>query len=117
MDKYLSVVDEIEGWYNYAQINQVISLINDIHSEHNVSGNIYEVGVHHGKSFIPLALLLKNNEKAYAFDVFDMQEFNYDGSGKGNRKQFETHLNAIIGDKILRQYYDFPKGFNQNECR
>jgi hypothetical protein len=55
-------------------------------------GAVAEIGVHHGKTFVALALLAAPGEAALAVDVFDRQELNPDGSGHGDRAAFETNL-------------------------
>ncbi len=55
-------------------------------------GAVAEIGVHHGKFFIALALLAAPAEPALAVDVFERQDLNPDGSGHGDRAAFETNL-------------------------
>jgi hypothetical protein len=55
-------------------------------------GAVAEIGVHHGKLFIALALLAAPGEAALAVDVFERQDLNPDGSGHGDRAMLETHL-------------------------
>lgn len=83
--------DRVDGWLGSidARILYVI-LLNQI--DRAISGSVAEIGVHHGKSFILLCLALKNNEKAYAIDVFEQQELNLDGSGRGDRVVFCENL-------------------------
>ncbi len=55
-------------------------------------GAVAEIGVHHGKLFIALALLAAADEAALAVDIFERQELNPDGSGHGDRAAFEANL-------------------------
>ena len=55
-------------------------------------GGVAEIGVHHGRLFIALALLRDDAEPAIAIDVFDRQDLNPDGSGRGDRAAFEANL-------------------------
>lgn len=101
MNKYINVVDTIDGWFSWEHICPLLEIIN----ANQKDGNILEIGVHHGKSFIPMTLLLKNNEIAVAVDVFEDQQFNYDNSGKGCLKQFKENIKKVyltnnIFDKI-----------------
>jgi hypothetical protein len=58
----------------------------------DVAGNIAEIGVHHGKLFILLALLRRADETAVAVDVFDDQHLNVDASGRGDRAALDGNL-------------------------
>jgi len=84
-----------------------------------VRGSVAEIGVHHGKLFILLCLLRDEGEIAVGYDLFDRQDQNIDGSGKGSlevltqnlryMKASATHLKLITansldltGAKVLR---------------
>jgi peptide chain release factor 2 len=51
-----------------------------------------EIGVHHGRLFIPMALARRPGERALAIDVFEDQHLNVDHSGKGDRARFEENV-------------------------
>lgn len=81
----------VNGWLSEGAV-KIIYTLNNIQSELNISGNIAEIGVHHGKLFILLYLLLKNDEYGVAIDLFGFQDLNLDRSGKGNKKIFLKNL-------------------------
>ncbi|MCC6386445.1 MAG: class I SAM-dependent methyltransferase [Dehalococcoidia bacterium] len=56
-----------------------------------VQGGVCEVGVHQGRTFILLQLLTRPAELAVAVDVFERQDLNVDGSGRGVRDIFERN--------------------------
>ncbi|MFN8507204.1 MAG: class I SAM-dependent methyltransferase [Dehalococcoidia bacterium] len=56
-----------------------------------VHGGVCEVGVHQGRAFILLHLLTRPTELAVAVDVFERQDLNVDGSGRGVRDIFERN--------------------------
>ncbi len=56
-----------------------------------VQGGVCEVGVHQGRTFILLHLLTRPTELAVAIDVFERQDLNTDGSGRGVRDLFERN--------------------------
>ena len=91
MDNYTKVVDSINGLFIWDIICPLLEIVNN-NQEH---GNILEIGVHHGKSFIPMTTLLRNNEIAVAVDVFEDQQFNYDNSGKGCSKKFQESILSV----------------------
>jgi hypothetical protein len=41
-----------------------------------------EIGVHHGKFFLPIVGLSVREEPAIAMDLFEQQQHNFDGSGE-----------------------------------
>ena len=77
----------------------------EIVNNNQEKGNILEIGIHHGKSFIPMITLLRDEEIAVAVDVFEDQIFNYDRSGKGCSLKFKKNIKKVydnddIFDKI-----------------
>jgi Methyltransferase domain len=67
----------------------------------NIRGGIGEIGVHHGKLFILLHLMLRKNERSFAVDIFDKQNLNIDGSGKGNLDIFLKNVTSLGGNTNL----------------
>lgn len=61
-----------------------------------ISGNVCEIGVHHGKYFIGLCTALLANELGIAVDLFEAQAENVDKSGHGNRQAFDTHVARFL---------------------
>lgn len=62
-----------------------------------VGGSVVEIGVHHGKSFLPMYLGTEKHDPAIAIDVFEMQQYNMDRSGKGDRDKFLDNIKTIAG--------------------
>ena len=105
MKKYIEVADQIEGWFIYKDICPLLELINKSQQKNH----ILEIGVHHGKSFIPMITLLKDDEIAVALDVFEDQQYNYDRSGRGcsfklkdNIKKIYTNNNIFDKLRIIK---------------
>jgi hypothetical protein len=82
-----------------------------------------EIGIHHGKFFLGLENITPKENIAFAIDVFDDQENNLDGSGKGNLEIFKEHIDKFAINKsrvkIIQQdslqlkssdYYDLNFG-------
>lgn len=59
--------------------------------ERNIDGAVAEIGVHHGKSFIPMAIS-NGGRKSYAIDIFGRQDLNIDASGSGDKQRFLSNL-------------------------
>eukprot|EP00471_Norrisiella_sphaerica_P006538 CAMPEP_0184490034 /NCGR_PEP_ID=MMETSP0113_2-20130426/16977_1 /TAXON_ID=91329 /ORGANISM="Norrisiella sphaerica, Strain BC52" /LENGTH=332 /DNA_ID=CAMNT_0026873761 /DNA_START=150 /DNA_END=1145 /DNA_ORIENTATION=+ len=56
-----------------------------------VQGAVGEIGVHYGGFFLGIATAALKSEKLFAVDIFDNQELNVDGSGKGNLDIFKAN--------------------------
>eukprot|EP00549_Striatella_unipunctata_P022857 CAMPEP_0118693708 /NCGR_PEP_ID=MMETSP0800-20121206/12070_1 /TAXON_ID=210618 ORGANISM="Striatella unipunctata, Strain CCMP2910" /NCGR_SAMPLE_ID=MMETSP0800 /ASSEMBLY_ACC=CAM_ASM_000638 /LENGTH=334 /DNA_ID=CAMNT_0006591997 /DNA_START=65 /DNA_END=1069 /DNA_ORIENTATION=- len=82
---------EWEGWLGREDMF-AMGLVTTIQHRMGIVGSIGEIGVHHGKFAIPIAMFADKSEKFWAADLFDMQEENIDGSGKGDKDVFMTHL-------------------------
>ncbi len=80
----------VEGWLSPASAHSIQHL-----SEAQMTGGgVAEIGVHHGQLFILLALLCGPDEVAVGFDLFERQDENVDGSGKGDRDHLNRNLIA-----------------------
>jgi hypothetical protein len=86
----------IDGWLA-ALDARLIRSIGMAQDELGVAGALGEIGVHHGKLFILLYLMLSRGEKAFAIDIFDRQELNVDGSGKGDLAVFLRNMERVAG--------------------
>lgn len=81
----------VVGWVGESSLS-LIYAIDRFQKRQGICGGICEIGVHHGRFFISLALLRRPEEYAVAIDVFDLQEFNVDQSGFGDLQIFLAHL-------------------------
>ncbi|MBJ9695451.1 class I SAM-dependent methyltransferase [Burkholderia cenocepacia] len=93
---------EVQGWLTPCSAS-IIAHLSAHQLRLGLSGNVAEIGVHHGKLFILLANLIAPDEVAYAVDIFDDQHKNVDRSGKGDRVIFEDnvrkyapHANVVV---------------------
>lgn len=84
-------VKKVNGWL-YSGAIRIIKSLDSIQKNLDITGNIGEIGVHHGKLFILLYLLRNNNEKAIAIDVFENQVLNVDKSGRGDKEIFLANI-------------------------
>lgn len=76
----------VDGWCS-AQLWQVMQPILEFQNAAGVHNPIAEIGVYQGKFFLGL-IASKNAPKGnLAIDVFDLQQFNLDGAGAGNRER------------------------------
>lgn len=89
-------VDRVPGWLNPGAAYTTF-LLSEWQHRRGVVGDVGEIGVHHGKYFILLALLRGPGERAVAVDVFGDQHLNPDRSGQGDREKFLANCAAHIG--------------------
>jgi hypothetical protein len=87
----------IEGWLTSCDA-ELIKVVGSAQKAFGISGAVGEIGVHHGKLFVLLDLVRREQEKAFAVDVFDLQALNIDNSGKGNLEKFLDNVQKIAGD-------------------
>jgi Methyltransferase domain len=83
--------NKVHGWLNAVDAELFLQILS-LQDRLGIVGATAEIGVHHGKSFIPLCLGLRNNERALCVDVFEDQGLNEDRSGEGSREVFEKNL-------------------------
>lgn len=83
---------EVEGWFN-SQLFTSLLRLHEIQEGLKVRGGIVEIGVHHGRFFMPLNGMVAEGEgTSYAIDIFEDQMLNIDRSGSGNKTKFEENL-------------------------
>lgn len=95
---------KISGWLGYVDYEIFKTIISN---QPSTSTAALEIGVHHGKSAIPLAFFSKDRP-LYVIDVFSNQEKNIDNSGSGdkeifiqNLKRFGIQKNKVIIDERM----------------
>jgi Methyltransferase domain len=82
----------IKGWLGRADAEIFATVLSD-QVRRRVSGSPLEIGVHHGRSFIPLSLTATADDPAIAIDIFEKQEHNQrDPSGRGDYRIFQRNL-------------------------
>jgi len=92
INKYiLKGYKKIEGWYSQDAL-EIITAINNIQVIHDINGSLCEIGVHHGRSLVLLALLSRENEICIGIDLFENQNQNIDNSGCGDEEVVQLNL-------------------------
>lgn len=98
LQSYLDAFQQVEGWFHYDAALMFMAF-NQLIAQHNISGNVLEIGVHHGLSSIGTAALRGQGKLFYAVDLFEhMQEMNVSRSGGGNRPIFERNMRRFYPD-------------------
>jgi hypothetical protein len=78
----------IEGWLSLEGV-MLLAFLDKIQRRAGVAGNIFEIGVHHGKSALLLAHCIDPSSEILGIcDVFDNQDENISGSGSGSYQIF-----------------------------
>ncbi len=84
--------NRVGGWFLRSDA-EIFSAVLFDQTERQVDGAALEIGVHHGRSFVPLTLCSSPAEPAIAIDIFDRQELNtVDPSGRGDYAVFRRNI-------------------------
>jgi predicted O-methyltransferase YrrM len=89
---------KVNGWFSRVDA-EIFRLLLEIQRDRGVSGGVAEIGVHHGKSLILLAMALRNEERALCIDLFSKQSENLDQSGQGDLQQFLGNVDRFNVDR------------------
>jgi hypothetical protein len=92
--RYLDETRSVEGWF-FPIDAYLFGFVDDVQKREGIRGNLFEIGVHHGKTALFLARMKNPDEILGVCDVFDQQELNRDRSGEGNRAIFERNMHGI----------------------
>src|ERR1700733_810142 len=91
LDEYIRVrKKEVDGWLARCD-GEIFARLLESQLENGIDGAVVEIGVHHGKSFIPMAIS-NNGRLCYAIDIFEKQALNIDVSGCGDKDVFTRNL-------------------------
>ena len=92
---------DVQGWCT-PHLWQCIQPLHELQAKVGVDLPVAEIGIYHGKFLIGLLKTKNAPSGNFAIDVFDMQQFNLDGSGKGNLDAFLANLdaNAVRRDAV-----------------
>jgi hypothetical protein len=107
---------KVEGWAQPG-VFPVLAAVNAYQREQGLTGDVGEIGVHHGKFFIALHNCLGGDEMSVAIDIFDDQRLNVDHSGSANLASFIANMEAnawepqrchrVKGDSLALRPRDF----------
>jgi hypothetical protein len=94
LETYLSDgMRKVEGWLNPFSARAIATLA----TAQPRPGALGEIGVHHGKLFIVLALCAAPEERLFAIDVFGKASLNLDRSGAGDERRFRANVKLWAG--------------------
>ena len=101
--RVLRKISKIDGWFS-DQAALLIALFNKFQQLNNIKGNIFEIGVHHGKSTVFFEHLLDASEHINICDIFDSQENNVSLSGSGNKDIFLRNMEKHTSKGVSNVY-------------
>lgn len=81
----------IHGWLSPGAV-ALFALIDEVQRREGISGDLFEIGVHHGKSAVLLCLMAGPGERIGVCDLFGSHEKNTSNSGFGDRQIFESNV-------------------------
>jgi hypothetical protein len=93
---FVQAVSKAEGWLVLDHI-WIVKVLTDWQHDSGVLGSVGEIGVHHGKFWLPIVTFSYVFEPAVAVDLFAEQDKNFDGSGKGSQERFLGNARAELG--------------------
>src|SRR6478672_5229489 len=99
--RYLYYSDRIDGWMYQTTALGMMELL-WFQEEAGVTGNMAEIGVHHGCSALALIAAARPDETLIAIDLFDRQDMNVDNSGGGDLASFQQHLQYLFAGANVR---------------
>lgn len=110
-------MDLIEGWFLKGAA-QLFIWIDYIQKRENISGDLFEIGVHMGKSAILLGLMVdKTKEKLGICDLFNIQDKNISRSGGGNKDLFLYNFTSFFDDISFLTIYEKPSNMlTSDDC-
>jgi hypothetical protein len=94
VDEYLHASRSVEGWL-FPVDAYLIGYVDEIQKAIGLRGNLFEIGVHHGKSAALLGRMASDGEVLGVCDVFDDQDQNVSRSGEGSRQLFERNVERL----------------------
>ena len=103
--RYLADTKGVEGWF-FPIDAYLFGLLDEVQRREGIGGNLFEIGVHHGKTAVFLARTAREPEVLGVCDVFEQQELNRDRSGEGSGELFLRNLrtHAPLDDRRLRVF-------------
>lgn len=96
IDSFLDTIDSCEGWMGFDHIVYVYLLTQRQHKQ-GIYGPVGEIGVHHGKFWMPITGFADKSEPTIAIDLFNDQTSNFDGSGLGSKDAFLANAQRALG--------------------
>lgn len=98
---YKNNFNVIRGWFDLRFLN-ILIILNEFQNINQINGNLAEIGVCEGKSFIPLYLIANDTNNVVAIDIFDQQHLNRDKSGDSNLERFKNNIKTYCDPNMSK---------------
>src|SRR5918993_1203904 len=96
LQSYLDAFPSIQGFFTFDAALMFMAY-NQLLRAQGISGDVLEIGVHHGLSAIAVGALAGAGRRFVAVDLFDdLQDHNESRSGAGNREAFLRNMQAFF---------------------
>jgi Methyltransferase domain len=86
---------DIEGWFS-APAAGLFGLLDQVQHRAGIAGDLFEIGVHHGRSAVLLGAMAGPEETLGVCDLFGDQAANVSASGSGDRARFERNVARVL---------------------
>lgn len=109
--RYTKSTKSIEGWFS-SSAAYLFGWIDEIQKRHSITGNLFEIGCHHGKSAQLLGRMTDTEtERLSVCDLFGQQAGNVSRSGCGDLATFELNMQPVKARGV--DYQVFQKNSTQ----
>lgn len=114
--RYLDETHDVEGWF-FPVDAYLFAFIEELQRRESISGNLFEIGVHHGKTALFLARTARDHELLGVCDVFEQQELNRDRSGEGSRELFLRNMGEFPVRVFAKASHELTTDDTTTHCR
>jgi hypothetical protein len=114
--RYLDETRTVEGWF-FPVDAYLFGFIDEVQRREGLRGNLFEIGVHHGKTAMFLARCRRDAELLGVCDVFEHQELNRDRSGEGSREIFLHNMGTHPVHVLAKESARLTPEDTTTECR
>jgi SAM-dependent methyltransferase len=105
----------IDGWGIDEYLIRIFLLLDHYQKRREIYGNVFELGVFHGRVLILLGLTTRDSERVVALDIFEtFQSHNVDQSGMGTTQEIVARnlkryglwekTDLIVGDSLFTDF-------------
>ena len=98
----------LHGWLS-PEGAMLSAWIDDIQKQAGITGDLFEIGVHHGKSAALLRRMARPDREVFGVcDIFEDRRSNVSVSGQGNRRIFEQNMQKHLPKDLRLRVFAQP---------
>jgi Methyltransferase domain len=98
---------DIGGWFT-PEAAALFALLDDVQRSAGVTGDLFEIGAHHGKSAVVLCAMAQPSESVGVCDLFGQQALNLSASGSGERELLERNVTRVVPGFTRLRVFECP---------